>query len=204
MGKFVKSVCLFMGLSLVIGFTTVYSAAELWPNKMPHSTVLLASTVDFVKLSGSIRQVDSESDDVILIKGLVSQLYSHQRRKLVQFDDESWTYIVINGDKARYLMRKSHAFAWTDFANKVVVLLDIPGANRWAVMAHEFTHVMQAEDGRSIWTEDRVYLEYQAEVNARTIMGVLENHPFPRSVDTVKFSFYERVMIVKYLKHNGF
>ncbi len=195
-----KKILVIITLILTIGMTSTYSVASYFPEKVPHSIALTAAAIDFARLPGTIRQINEDAALVHIIEALDSQLYSRQVGHLVKFPSGlDWSFVSITGEKAIYLLHKWNAYAVTIPMLKLVVFLDIEGANRWLVMAHEFTHVLQTEDG-TISTRDRIYVEYQAEVNSRSVIGALEeNFVLPKKLMTKPLSTVETLAAIRLL-----
>ena len=128
----IRKILAIISLILIIGVTSTYAVADLYPAKVPAAIALTARGIDFARLNGTIRQIDGDASLVHVIEALDAQLYSRQVGHLVQFPSGlSWSFIVITGEKANFLVHQWHAYAITVPMLKLVVFLDVEGADRW-------------------------------------------------------------------------
>lgn len=163
--------------------------------------VTVSAAVKDAITPGEIYEVDLLRPTVQAIIRLDTQLYSQNVGHLVNIT-HPWKAYVITGDLARKIMLEMHALAFTDFMNGRIIFLAVPGVNPAQIIAHEFTHVLQAEDSLRIVKIPRISSEYEAEVISRIVTSFLDGLSLP-SYPIHKISKFEKLQVRKYLAITG-
>jgi hypothetical protein len=151
-------------------------------------------------IPGEIYELDSDRSIVQAILRLDAQLYSQSTGRLVPVGH--WKAYVITGELARYISHKTGAFAFTYWGAKVIYFLDVPSANNLLVIAHEFVHVLQAEDDKRIANLPKIVAEYEAEFISRGTVGLLSGITLA-GYPVHDISTLEKIQALKHLAELG-
>jgi hypothetical protein len=170
-----------------------------WPSNgsLGGMPVVLTAVRDAIT-PGEIYRLDIDRDIVQSIIHLDIALYSRHEGHLVTVEQNLWHAYVVTGDLAREISRETGAYAFTDFIHGTIVFLDISGTNYPLIIAHEFIHVLQAEDGMRIMLIPRIVSEYEAEVASRTVVSLLPGIAM-KSYPVHDLSKLEKLQVRKYL-----
>lgn len=192
-------------ISLILSVNIIIFGFIAWPagitaRDLKHSgmPVVIAAVRDIIT-PGEIYELDTDQAVVKAVIYLDVALYSQTRGHLVALHPD-WKTYVITGDLARQIMRKTHAFAFTDPINHIIIFLAVSGADPKGIISHEFVHALQTEDGIRLAQIPRLLAEYEAEFISRIVVSLTPGLEF-ETYPVHHISKLEKLEIRKYLAY---
>ena len=173
---------------------TSYSTVGIANSGLP----VVARAAQEASVSGSVYRLDRDAIPIQAIIRLDLQFYEQSAGHVV-IVHPGWRAYVVTGDLAQELTAKFHKFAFTDPINRVIIFFAVHGVDPMVTIAHEYTHVIQAEDNMRLFALPRIVAEYEAEVISRSTVGLLFGLSLPTTYPVHSTSTIENLQVRKYL-----